>query len=356
MSLYNKKCKGCGNWLSSDKDDLGFIPKLDDTNIFCMRCFKLRNYGKLSKVASNDEINEHLSNFDPELNLVILVVDLFDIKNTLHEPAKDYKNLLIVINRSATLPKKFNKSTTYQNLENMIFGNGFNPIDIVLYDGLKKEKISSINEYILQAYELRKKIYIIGKTNVGKSTLINALLKYNKINQIITTSPFKNTTLNFSKTKIGKTELIDTPGFANDGNILNNLSEKDIKNISKQDSIIKNFQIKDNQQMFFIDKLFGFIVTKDLMDCNVTFYSNSIFKINRSKVKPFEKIINNEQEKLISYVNKKEFITIDNEIDSEKKYNLFVSGIALVSFSGVKKIEIISPKDVNYFLTEHAII
>jgi len=356
MSSYNKKCQGCGNWLSSDKDDLGFVPKFDNKTPLCMRCFKIQNYGKITKVADNKIIDEKLSELKPENNLVILVVDLFDIYNTLNLEAINYKNLLIVVNRLDALPKKFVFDITMKNLDKLIGDLGFNPIDVLLYDGIKKKGIRAINEYIDQAYLLRKKIYIIGKTNVGKSTLINALLKYNKINKSLTVSPFKNTTLDYSKIKIGKTEIIDTPGFPNEGNILNNLKQKDLKKIVKYQPIIQNFQIKDEAQMFFIDKLFGFIIYKGDDNSNLTFYVTSAFTINRSKIKSFEKIILNKQLDLFEYEEKKEFAIKKEILDPTKKYNFFISGIALVSIMGVNEIEIIVPNGINYYLTKNAII
>lgn len=356
MISYNKKCQGCGNWLSDDKNDLGYIPKFEGKNPLCMRCFKLQNYGKIINVASDETINEKLSELDPKNNLVILVIDLFDIPNTLHLDARFYENLLIVVNRLDVLPKKFVFDVTMKNLDQLIEKAGFNPIDVLLYDAIKKKGIRAINDYIDQAYKLRKKIYIIGKTNVGKSTLINALLKYNKINKALTVSPFKNTTLDYSKIKIGKTEIIDTPGFPNDSNILNNLKQSDLKMIVKYEPVIQNFQIKDESQMFFIDKLFGFIVHHKNEPCHVTFYITSAFSINRSKVKPFEKIISNEQLNLIEYAEKKDFSMNHEELDDTKKYNLFISGIALVSITGATKIEMIVPNGISYHLTKNAII
>ena len=40
-----KKCLGCGVSLqNTDEDALGYTPNLD--NVYCKRCFRLKNYGE----------------------------------------------------------------------------------------------------------------------------------------------------------------------------------------------------------------------------------------------------------------------------------------------------------------------
>ncbi|MGL4768841.1 MAG: GTPase [Mycoplasmoidaceae bacterium] len=357
MDPYKRKCAGCANWLSKNKEDLGYIPENSKEKKLCMRCFKLTNYGEMTKFASNDFIEKQLEIFDPQKNLLILVIDLFDIRNSLIENVKKYENYVFVINHLAVLPKSINQKFLIQRLSNFFNKNGYFPIDILLYDGIEKKGIRAINDYINQAYDLKKKIYFIGKTNVGKSTLINALLKFNKIDRQLTVSCHKNTTLSYSKIKIKKTDIIDTPGYPNLGNILNNINADNYRKIINHKGQIKTFQIIDSEQMFFIDKLFSFIIYHDKEQlCTVKFFTKHGFKIHRSKVKDIDNIINNNNYDAISYNKASIFIKKEEKLDFSKRYNLFVSGIAIVLIEGAFKLEIFVPENINYDLTYNIVI
>ena len=75
----------------------------------------------------------------------------------------------------------------------------------------KLEKISKEN---------KKKIIFIGRSNVGKSTIINALLKLNNLDDTLITNNSINTTVNLQQIKINKITIIDTPGYLSQGNLL----------------------------------------------------------------------------------------------------------------------------------------
>ena len=102
----------------------------------------------------------------------------------------------------------------------------------------------------IKYYQTTSNVYVVGKTNSGKSTLINKLLKnYSNNTQELTISPMPSTTLD--KITIPLNEyltLIDTPGLVDNGNILNFIDPKELKNIlPKKEIKPKVYQIKSNQ-------------------------------------------------------------------------------------------------------------
>ena len=96
-------------------------------------------------------------------------------------------------------------------------------------------------------YGIDKKIYFVGSTNSGKSTLINKLIKdYGNNDITITTSMYPSTTLDAINIKLNGLNIYDTPGIVNEGSITNYINNNELKkiNIKKEIKPI-TYQIKD---------------------------------------------------------------------------------------------------------------
>ncbi|MGL5640138.1 MAG: GTPase [Mycoplasmoidaceae bacterium] len=352
---YNRKCIGCGNYLSSDKNSISYVSKFDDNFKYCVRCFKLKNYGENTKIETDENIKETLNKIDFGDNLVIMILDLFDIENSILSDFELNSNVLVVVNKRKCLPKKFKEKLTVQNIYDILNEKGIYPIDIILYDAFEKTNLWKIIRYIEDASKYKQKTYFIGKTNVGKSSLINALLSISKIDSKLVTSPIKNTTLNLIKIKMNKCQLIDTPGYPNEKWVFNFLNSKDILKIFKSEFTATQFHIKKNNQIFFIENLFG-ISIDEISDENssLVFYKSlflKVNKVNKDKIKNYIK--KNEH---IKYINEFEFIENKINLDPKKKYSIFASGASLIVLKGIKSITIFSPKEIGYSITEKSII
>jgi len=110
---------------------------------------------------------------------------------------------------------------------------------------------------LIKKYKVSNNVYVVGRTNTGKSSLINRLIHdYSENCNELTISPLPSTTLNMIKVDLNKDlTLIDTPGLIDRGNISNYLDEKDIKKlINKKEIKPKTYQIKKGQCLI-IDNL-----------------------------------------------------------------------------------------------------
>ncbi len=173
------KCIGCGDIL-------------DSNNNLCERCFRIRNYNEYKHVfKDNNDYIDILKNIDNN-NLVLLVVDLLNINNILDTISNYINNkILLVLTKYDLMPSN--------NEEKFI--SFFNKYNLNIIDTII---ISSNNNYHfdllldkINEYKTSNKVYIIGFTNAGKSSMINKLI-YNYSNNIdyITTSNLPSTTLN----------------------------------------------------------------------------------------------------------------------------------------------------------------
>ncbi len=72
---------------------------------------------------------------------------------------------------------------------------GLRPIDILLTSARKSNEMADLLEKI-EEYRNGRDVYVVGVTNVGKSTLINQIIKQTAgVQDLITTSQFPGTTL-----------------------------------------------------------------------------------------------------------------------------------------------------------------
>lgn len=324
MISSSKKCKGCGASLTTNPDSIGYTPNLDFD--YCQRCFQLINYNKNSNdVIYQKQSQENLDKIEIKNNYLFMVVDILNIPGTLIDKFKDNKMTLIVNKYDLLTTNKQQKMI--DNIKQILKTRSFLNVDnIILSSSIKNDGIRKISDLIKKS-DFKKKIYFIGKTNVGKSSLINSLIDFNNAKQNkLTTSPCKNTTLNYKKVVINKKQIIDCPGFSFDDQIFTN------KKLLK---IIKpiTFQIRKNSN-FAIGNLF-----KVSIEClnnitgSITFYSQINEKIQRQKFTEFLK----ENEKKIIKFNCQE----------KEKYNLNISGYGLITLKNIKSITILIDKKIN---------
>ena len=260
------KCLGCGVKLQiDDESKIGYTNDVNSN--YCMRCFRIKNYNEYKLVdKTNDDYIPILKKISKTNNLVILVVDLFNIGNL--ELISKYltNNILLVLTKRDILPL----SVYDKNIED--YFSNLNVIDKVI--------ISSKNNYNFDLlYSKIKKyktdnIYVVGFTNAGKSSMINKLIyNYTTNNSSITTSYLPSTTLDTIEIEMGDFKLIDTPGILEEGNIINYVDKKMLKKIIPNNEIKpKVFQIKSSQS----------IIVDEILKIDVKENNNIVFYISNN--------------------------------------------------------------------------
>ncbi len=359
MNNYNKKCLGCGQFFSKDKNNPSYVEKLTEKTKLCKRCFQLKNYGILNNDnVDNTMIENTLEEIDFNLGSIVLVVDIFDIENSLMDKFKNNKNLLIVVNKINFFKKLKKVNEVMMTVGSTIKDLGWNQ-NVIFYDAVDKFKISEIDRWIKNESKKNKKVYMVGKTNVGKSSLINALLSFNKKEEVLSVSYIKNTTLNLSKIKLDKfTSVIDTPGYSNDKNFLSICKSENKINFKKM--VFKNYALKDNNQIFFLEDV-AKIYCETLYEGkpnSIQFFVPDNFIIHRTNVKNLEKIENKKDEIFAIHLDNNEGFKINQfkDLKEDCKFFFFINGLGIVSFKNIKNIKIEFPKNIDVRLFEKSII
>ena len=241
-----KYCIGCGVKLQ-DSNMLyeGYTPDL--TNDICSRCFKLRNYGDYQiTTRSNEEYIDILKSVNDTKDLVLYVVDLLNIEKDINIIREYIKNrLILVLTKRDVLPKSVND----EKIINYFSSLGLDYQDIIIVSANKNYNMDELL-LLIKKHKSSKNVYVVGHTNVGKSTLINKMVQdYSNEEYELTISPLPSTTLN--KINIKLTDdimLIDTPGLVDRGSIVNYVDFDMIKKINAKKEInTDTFQVREGQ-------------------------------------------------------------------------------------------------------------
>lgn len=256
-------CIGCGAQLQTiDKKMPGYTPEsalkkgLETGQLYCQRCFRLRHYNEIAPVnISDDDFRKLLSQISEADALVVYVVDMFDFNGSLipglHRFVGD-NPVLLVGNKEDVFPKSLKRNRMKEWLKRQANANGIMPEDVVITSAKNAESVEKMFE-LIEKLRKGRDVYVVGVTNVGKSTLINSLISIrNGIKDLITTSRFPGTTLDRIEIPFDEnSNLIDTPGIIHNDQMAHVLTAEDLKYISPQKTIKPRvFQLNDGQTLF----------------------------------------------------------------------------------------------------------
>ena len=248
----SKKCLGCGIELQDENLLLeGYTANLE--NDYCQRCFRLKNYGEYQNTTrSNEEFHQILEAVAKTKDLVIYVSDILDVEQDLYDIRKLLPNkILLVLNKRDVIPKsvKDEKIISYFK-EKYDFFN-----DIVIVSSVKNYNIDNLLRRI-KYFQVTKQVYVVGRTNAGKSSLINKLIKnYSESCQELTISPLPSTTLNTVNIEINEhLTIIDTPGIIDEESLTNYISDDLFKVVSPRKEIKpRTYQLRKGQSLLIGD-------------------------------------------------------------------------------------------------------
>ncbi|WP_338750267.1 ribosome biogenesis GTPase YqeH [Bacillus sp. FJAT-52991] len=260
MSNEKLICTGCGVEVQTEHPEgLGYAPAsaLSKEIIVCQRCFRLKNYNEVQDVPlTDDDFLKILNTLGTTDSLIVKVVDIFDFNGSwlpgLHRFVG--KNpVLLIGNKVDLLPKSVKPNRLVHWMKQEARELGLKPVDVLLVSSMKGQSIQEAIEAI-DYYRNGKDVYVVGCTNVGKSTFINRIIKdVTGEKDVITTSHFPGTTLDMIEIPLDDGQaLIDTPGIINHHQMAHFVDKRDLKYITPKKEIKpKVFQLNEEQTLFF---------------------------------------------------------------------------------------------------------
>ncbi|QBP18668.1 ribosome biogenesis GTPase YqeH [Acetilactobacillus jinshanensis] len=290
------RCVGCGAPIQTkDPNKLGYIPKSayeknkQSGKFYCQRCFRLRHYSQIAPVSlTSDDFLKLLNQIQNTDALVVCMVDIFDFNGSLIPGINRFAGnnpVMLVGNKSDLLPKSFKLSKLEDWMRQQANLAGIRPVDVELVSAKTDQQVDHLLEKIDQ-YRHGRDVYVVGVTNVGKSTLINQIIRDNTgMRELITTSRFPGTTLDQIKIPLSDGHhLIDTPGIIHNTQITHYLKGNDLKVAAPKKRIKpREYQLNPGQTIF-MGGLGRFDYLKGRDKCPVTVYVYNKLLVHRTKL------------------------------------------------------------------------
>lgn len=344
------KCPGCGAELQSiDKEKIGYIDKdvLDkrlknNEEYLCYRCFRLHNYNELNKVViSEDEFLRNTKTVTKDA-LICNIIDVFDLEGTVIKNINELfpNNKILIIANKYDLFMRSNRPTKLKKYINDYLSKINVTVSGVIVTsssdlkGIDKLYSSLINT--CKALSIPDNtIYMFGVSNVGKSSLIKALLSVTNTKSNLVISNAVSTTLANNLIKVGDLNIYDTPGIINKKQITYYLDKETLDfALPKKFVKPKVWQINPGQVIFV--EGFGAFIYNGLNKVSIVTYFSNMLKIHRTKELNIDNLFNNEELFRFPNADEKKRLGKLKEIKftSVRDSEISLSGLGFIAFFG----------------------
>ncbi len=357
------KCIGCGAALQSeDENKRGYIPEsgMKREDAICRRCYRLKHYNEIMDVdIDSGEFMTMLNSLYEVEGLIIKVIDAFDINASLIPSFNRIvgdKKVIAVINKIDLLPKSVNTGRLIHRAKLMLKESGITAVETVAVSALKNDGLDRLIETMTKHAD-GKDVYVVGTTNVGKSTLINQLIRMTTGDaDVITTSRFPGTTLDLIDIPLDEGSFIyDTPGVIVPSQMAHYVPKDDLKNIipSKEVKPV-TFQLESGQTLF----LSGLArIDFEAGDRNrFTVYASNKLTLHRTKTVNADDFYEKHYDGLLAPPEINTPVLSENgrtfSFDVTEDSDIEISGYAFISVSEGARVSVNVPKGVDVNLRQ----
>ena len=183
----------------------------------------------------------------------------------------------------------------------------------------------------------KNKVYLVGNTNSGKSTLLNKMIiNYSDNNPSITTSIYPSTTLDVINVNIDNITFIDTPGIIDEGSIINYIDNNTLKVITPKKEIKpRTYQIKGK----------GSLIIENMirLDYEVEIGSMTIYISNDVNIVR------------VGFNNNKLHELGKREFNLEKRKDIVITDLCFIKLIGLVKVQIYANSNIKIYERDNLI-
>lgn len=360
------RCYGCGAIIQSENvKKIGYVPSsaTQKEHVLCQRCFRMKNYHELQKSPlTADDFLKTMQKVAEKDCLVVYMIDLYDFNGSQINGIQrhlNHKDMLVVANKRDLLPKSLKSGKIIQWLSHQLKEAGIKPLDIILTSTKNKYQLDDVFGAI-EYFRKGRDVYVVGTTNVGKSTLINHLI-HNYATQndlLVTTSEFPGTTLDFIEIPLGDgTAVYDTPGIVNLHQMAHYVKEEELKFLLPTSEIKQRIYQLDPKQSIYVGGLARFDFIEGSKVPVIAYFSNRL-ELHRCKLENADGLydrhhtlkIEAKDINLISEMKHYDFYLRDERVD------IVISGLGWFCLNATNQhVRIHAPKGVMVLTRDHLI-
>lgn len=342
-----RKCSGCGIVLQHrSQEEPGYLPEKawNREPVICQRCFRIKNYNEAAAVAvDQDEFLRLLGQIGGKRALVIHIVDIFDFEGSIISGLQRFVGnnpVVLAVNKIDLLPKVTNWNKVKNWVQKQCKEHGLKTQDIVLCSAKKNQGFDRLLETVAENRGDRD-VYVVGATNVGKSTLINRLIRdYSDLDQELTTSRYPGTTLDMVNIPLDDGHyIIDTPGIVYPWRYSELVSREDLAALMPENPLKPVvYQLDSGQTLFFGGMArFDFIEGKHQ---SFTCFISGRLNIHRTKLERADSLYEEHAGELLSPPTKERLEEMPGwtrheiRIPKGSQSDVFISGLGWVKING----------------------
>ncbi len=361
-------CKGCGALIQhEDKTLPGFVSDKvmatsDSRAVFCQRCHRIRHYSDIITISvTNEEYFNIINKISKENALIVKIVDIFDFTGSFVPAIKRLtgnEDVILVGNKMDLLPKNVKPERILNWLKTMLANEGFTVLDSILISAKYGNNFDDLMDLILK-YKGNRNVYLVGSNNVGKSRIINQILKryLGMPTDVVTVSSQPGTTIGLiGFPLLDGTMIYDTPGVINKHQYTYYLTRPSYKmTVPKKEIKPLIFQLNEGQTLFFgglarIDIING--ETGDKVNV-VTYFANTL-NIHRTKTAKADELYESKLYSLLTPpFNPEEavpkWVTHDFKIRDNLKYDIVFSGLGFLTIRAPFYVRVHAPFVVGVY-------
>jgi 30S ribosome assembly GTPase len=350
---------------------------ISEKPLVCLRCHQLSSYGKaITCDVSAEDFYSSLGKLKEKKVLIVKIIDLFDVEGSFipnfNELIGD-NPILLVGNKVDLLPT----GVVYERIESYLKYVAYsvklmNIKGIQLVSGAKGINMKNFGAKMERIRHFRD-VYVVGRSNVGKSTLINRMVSafsdrdksggnipHMKAIRRLTESSLPGTTLKTISFRIGRgykkasSYLFDTPGVMNPNLASNYLQPSEWKFAYPKNKIVpKHYRVKPGKTLFIGGMFRIDYVSSDAKDeyqrSMITLFVSTYTPIHTTRTERADEIYktglgkilfppNPENQNLTPMVFKKTF-KFNGLTRKESIADICISGMGWISITGVGEME-----------------
>lgn len=346
VTTVEKRCSGCGVTLqTSDQNQPGYVPvsTLEREPVICQRCFRIKNYNESSSVTvEQDEFLRLLSQIGSKKALVIHIVDIFDFHGSIISGLQRFVGnnpVLIAVNKIDLLPKVTNWNKVRNWVQKEAKETGIKIEDVILCSAKQNSGFDRLLEAISE-YRGNHDVYVVGATNVGKSTLINRLIRdYSDLDQELTVSRYPGTTLDMVHIPIDDgRSIIDTPGIVYPYRFSELVAPEDLGMLLPDKPLKPTvYQLNEGQSIFM-----GSFARFDFIQGgrqSFTFFNSSRIPLHRTKLEKADELFANHAGVMLApptadnLAKLPEWTRHEFRVGKGNRSDIFISGLGFIKLN-----------------------